>query len=122
MDYLTNLGFENVRNHEESLTKLLFDGLSEFKNLEILGPNYDNIKKRSPLVAFTIKGIHPHDIGGLLNEEGIAIRSGHHCALPIHERLNLPTGSARASFYIYNTPEEIEFFLEKLKKINSMFN
>ena len=111
VEYLAGLGMEEVRRHEEELTGLLLEGLKAREYVEIYGPREP--RKRGGVVAFNLRGIHPHDVATLLDQEGIAIRAGHHCAQPLHRLLGVPA-SCRASVYVYNTPEEIELFLAAL--------
>ncbi|MFH0737464.1 MAG: SufS family cysteine desulfurase [Candidatus Micrarchaeota archaeon] len=118
LDYLNALGMENVRKHEESLTGYMLDKLDSVEGLSILGPMDE--KKRVGLAAFAMDGIHPHDVSAMLAEDGICVRSGHHCAMPLHDRLGIPA-STRASVYIYNKKEEIDALAESLKKIRRTF-
>lgn len=115
LDYLNNLGMENVQSYEEELASYLYKRLGEVKGLEIIGP-----KKRAGLVSFTLGNAHPHDIAAMLDEDNIAVRSGHHCAMPLHEHLGIPA-STRASVYIYNTKDEIDRLAESLEKVRKVF-
>jgi cysteine desulfurase/selenocysteine lyase len=92
--------------------------MSEVEGLKILGPSAD---KRGGLVAFVLDDVHPHDIAAALDSMGIAIRAGHHCAQPLHERYRIPA-SARASFYLYNTQEEVDLLVAGLKKVVEYFS
>jgi cysteine desulfurase/selenocysteine lyase len=114
IDYLLNIGFQNIEKHEKKLLKTAFEGLSEIKNLRIHGPL--NLQKRTGLVSFSITNHHPHDIAYLLSRKGIAVRAGHHCAQPLMEKLG-ENASTRVSFYLYNTEEEVEIFVKELKEI-----
>lgn len=119
VDYLTGLGMENVFKHEKRLTEYTLSNLSHLSNLTIYGPK--NAEKKIGVVAFNLEGIHAHDLAQLLDEEGIAIRSGHHCAMPFHrERLHI-SASARASFYIYNDRDDIDKLVEGIKKAEKIF-
>ncbi len=118
MDYLKKLGMDNVRRYEESLTSYMLKRLAEIDGLEILGP--EDAKKRTGLAAFTMKGAHPHDVAAMLDEYSICVRSGHHCAMPLHEHLGIPA-STRASIYLYNKKEEIDRLVEALEKIGKVF-
>ena len=113
IDYLNSLGMENVQEHEKALTKAAMAKLQQVDELAIYGPE---AAKRGGLVSFNINGLHPHDISALLDAEGIAVRGGHHCAMPLASLLGL-TGSVRASFYIYNTIEEIDRFADALENV-----
>lgn len=116
--YLSNLGMENVREHEQEITSYALKTLSEIKGLSVVGPN--DAKKRGGVIAFTMKGIHPHDIAQVLDEDNICIRVGFHCAQPLHEFLDIgPT--ARASFYIYTTKKEIDALALGLEKVKKLF-
>jgi cysteine desulfurase/selenocysteine lyase len=113
VDYLKNIGMENVREYEHRLTAEALERLQEVKHIRIYGP--ENPRHRCGLIAFNLADIHPHDLATYLDKHGICVRAGHHCAMPIHTRLGIPA-TTRASFYIYNTPEEIEMLAEALKK------
>lgn len=114
VEYLVRLGMDEVRRHEEELTGLLLEGLRARDYVEVYGPH--DPQKRGGVVAFNLRGIHPHDVATLLDQEGIAIRAGHHCAQPLHRLLGI-SASCRASVYVYNTPEEIELFLAALDRV-----
>lgn len=117
VDYLNRLGMDRIHAYEKALTAYAVERLSEVPQLSLLGPEAD---KRSAVTAFTFAGIHPHDLAQLLDQQGIAIRAGHHCAMPLHEYLGLPA-SARASFYLYNTFSEIDALIEGLYKARKTF-
>ena len=118
IDYLNEIGISTIRRYEEELTSYLLSRLTEIETLTVYGPH--DMSKRGAAVAFGIKGIHPHDISTILDECGIAVRVGHHCTMPLHTRLNIPA-SIRASLYFYNTKEEIDYFIESLKKAVRIF-
>jgi len=119
IDYLNKIGMKNIRQHEKELTKYALDKISEIKGIKIYGPIDPEI--RGGLITFNLEGIHPHDVASLLDSEyGMAIRSGHHCAQPLTERLGT-YATCRASFYIYNTKEEIDVLIEGLKKVKTIF-
>jgi cysteine desulfurase/selenocysteine lyase len=118
IDYLSSLGMQNVRQHEVELTTYGLEMLGKIKGIRILGPM--DPKKRGGLIAFTIPEAHPHDIAAILDAEGIAIRSGHNCAQPLMERCGIPA-TARASFYVYNSPEDIDRLVKGLKKVQEVF-
>jgi cysteine desulfurase / selenocysteine lyase len=117
--YLDEIGLDEVRPYEESLISYMLKCLGEIEGLAILGPL--SAKKRGALVAFTLDGVHPHDVAAILSEDGICVRSGHHCAMPLHERLSIPA-STRASVYIYNTKDEIDALVESLRKARKIFS
>ncbi len=117
IDYLNKVGMKNIENHEKKLVKYAYEKLNEMKEIEVYGPSAE---KRSDLVAFNVKGVHAHDTAQILDGEGIAIRAGHHCAMPLHSVLGI-AASARASFYFYNTKEEIDKLAEGIKKVIKVF-
>ncbi|MGK7874530.1 MAG: SufS family cysteine desulfurase [Xenococcaceae cyanobacterium] len=122
VDYLTNLGMDNIHAYEEKLTAYLFEKLEQISNLRIYGPKpTEDGKRRAALAAFNIEGIHASDLSTLLDHEGVAIRSGHHCTQPLH-RIFGASGSARASLYFYNTREEIDAFIVALKDTIDFFS
>jgi len=119
IDYLNKLGMKNIRKHEMELTKYAIDKISEIEGIKIYGPTDPEI--RGGLITFNLEGIHPHDVASLLDSEyGVAIRSGHHCAQPLTERLGT-YATCRASFYIYNTKAEIDVLVKGLKKVKQIF-
>ena len=103
--YLKTIGMENVREHEKNLVKHALDKFSELNNVTLYGP--EDPESRAGIITFNVDGLTSNDVGILLNEEGIAVRSGRHCAHPLHDRLGIPS-TVRMSFYIYNTFEEID--------------
>ncbi len=121
VDYLNSIGMDKIHAYEEELTAYLFKKLETIPNLRIYGnkPNSDG-KGRAALAAFNVPGIHASDLATLLDHDGIAIRSGHHCTQPLHRILNA-SGSARASLYFYNTREEIDAFVAALKSTIDFF-
>lgn len=111
IDYLEDLGFDEIERHEYELTKHCLEGLMKLPYVHILGSK--DPEEKVGVIAFTIGGVHPHDVATILDSYGIAIRSGHHCAQPLGHHLHVEA-SNRASFYIYNTIEEVDYFLDKL--------
>ncbi|EAZ89385.1 SufS family cysteine desulfurase [Crocosphaera chwakensis] len=121
VDYLTDIGMDKIHAYEEELTSYLFRKLAEVPNLKVYGPQPTKEGKgRAALAAFNIEGIHGSDLSTLLDHEGVAIRSGHHCTQPLH-RLFDASGSARVSLYFYNTYEEIDQFVMVLKETIDFF-
>mgnify|MGYP001570333679 FL=1 len=118
-EYMQNIGMEHVRLHEKDLLQYAREKLSAIPGMKILGP--DDVEKRSGVVSFTIDGIHPHDIGSFLNEQGIMIRAGDHCAKPLHKKLKI-SASCRMSFHIYNAREDIDTAAEALERLTKLFN
>lgn len=117
VDYLNELGMHNVRRHEIELTTYAFDRLSQVEGIRIYGPH--DPTARGGAVAFTLGDIHPHDIAAVLDSEGICVRAGHHCAMPLHDKLGLQA-TARASFYVYNLPQEVDRLAEGLDKAREL--
>ena len=117
IDYLNRIGMEKINEHEQEIVRYAIDKLSEIDGIEIYGPIGDS---RGGLISFNLKGIHAHDVAGLLNDDGIAIRGGHHCAMPLMSVLGI-NGSARASFYIYNTIEEVDVLRKSLERVKKFF-
>jgi len=117
VDYLSQLGMDNVHRHEQILTEYALERLSEVPGLTLYGPSSS---QKGAVAAFTIDGIHAHDLAQLLDTEGVAVRAGHHCAMPLHGLLNV-SATARASFYLYNTPEEVDKLIEAIYKARSVF-
>jgi cysteine desulfurase / selenocysteine lyase len=115
-DYLDELGMENVREHERTLGEYAYRRLSELEGITIYGPSRD----RTGLVSFSLPEVHPHDLSQLLDGRGIAIRSGHHCAQPLMRRLGV-AATARASFYVYNTREEVDALVAALGEAREFF-
>jgi cysteine desulfurase/selenocysteine lyase len=118
IDYLSNIGMDVIRQHEIDLTSYALDKLSQVKGLHIYGTK--DISKRGGVISFNFADVHPHDVAQIIDEEGIAIRSGHHCAQVLMERLNV-AATSRASFYIYNTKEEIDTLINSLNKVARIF-
>jgi cysteine desulfurase/selenocysteine lyase len=116
VDYLDELGMQNVREHERRLGEYAYRRLAEIEGITIYGPEKD----RTGLVSFSLPDVHPHDLSQLLDEEGVAIRSGHHCAQPLMRRLGV-VATARASFYLYNTEQEVDALVEALQRAREFF-
>lgn len=116
-DYLSSIGMDAIAAHEHELTAYAWEQLLELPDLEIYGPDVD---ERSGVIAFNIGDIHPHDVASLLDEHNIAVRAGHHCTQPLHARLDL-TASVRASFYIYNSKEDVDRLIDGLRYVRSVF-
>jgi cysteine desulfurase / selenocysteine lyase len=116
VDYLGDLEMNNVREHERRLGEYAYQRLLEIEGITVYGPKQD----RTGLVSFSLPDVHPHDLSQLLDEDGIAIRSGHHCAQPLMRRLGV-AATARASFYLYNTEEEVDALVEALVRAREFF-
>ena len=118
-DYLTAVGMEAVEAHERALTAYALEAIREVKGLRLIGP--DSLEQRGSTVSFTLEGIHPHDVGQILDDNfGIAVRVGHHCARPLHLRFGIPA-TTRASFYLYNTTSEIDALVRGLHHVQKVF-
>ena len=118
IDYLERIGMDKVQEHEMELTKYALDKLSQIKGIKLYGTN--EITKRGGVISFNLGDIHPHDLATIIDEDGIAIRSGHHCAQVLMERLDV-AATSRASFYIYNTKEEVDVFIKSLYRAKELF-
>lgn len=117
IDYLNNIGLDSIAQHEHELVEYAFGKLAPIPGLTIYGPGANH---RGGVVSFTLEGVHPHDISQVLDQFGIAIRAGHHCAMPLHDKYQL-SATARASFYLYNTIEEIDKLAEAIYKVKDIF-
>ncbi|EAC4316503.1 cysteine desulfurase [Listeria monocytogenes] len=118
IDYLAKVGLANIHAHEQALASYAIEEMSKIEGITIYGPK--DASKRCGLVTFNLEGAHPHDIATILDEDGIAIRAGHHCAQPLMKWLDV-SSTARASFYIYNTKEEIDALIDGLKLTKEYF-
>ncbi len=117
IDYLTKTGMDNIHNHERDIIRYALDRLQEVPGLTVYGPTAE---QKGAVAAFTVEGIHAHDIAQLLDSEGIAVRAGHHCAMPLHEHLHV-NATARASFYLYNTTAEVDALITALHNARKTF-
>jgi cysteine desulfurase/selenocysteine lyase len=118
LDYLEKLGMENIRAHEKELTAYALEKLNQRNDLTLYGPK--NLAERGGVISFNHKIVHAHDVGTILGEEGIAIRVGHHCAQPLMKALGV-SSTARASFYIYNTKDDVDAFVKSLDQVSRVF-
>ena len=117
VDYLTSLGMDAIAAHEHELTEYALERLEEVPGVRVFGPGAQN---KGGVAAFTLEGVHPHDVAQILDQDGIAVRAGHHCAQPLHEKFGLPATS-RASFYLYNTKEEVDLLVNGIYKVKELF-
>ena len=117
VDYLTQVGMKDIAAHEHEITEYALDRLEEIPGVKLFGPSAD---KKGGVAAFTLEGVHPHDVAQILDQDGIAVRAGHHCAQPLHEKFGIPATS-RASFYLYSTKEEVDMLVKGLYKVKEMF-
>ncbi|MGE5138159.1 MAG: aminotransferase class V-fold PLP-dependent enzyme, partial [Rudaea sp.] len=118
IDYLNALAMANVRAHEKQITAYALDKIGSVPGVHIVGPM--NADERGGVIAFDFEGVHPHDVATILDSEGICVRAGYHCAMPLHEQFGL-AATTRASFYVYTTPEEIDKLVETLHKVRAVF-
>lgn len=116
--FLSEIGMDNISRHEHEITKYALEKLSKIKGLDIYGPRTP--ESRGAAVNFAVKGIHPHDLGQVLDDHGVCIRVGHHCAWPVHRELNAQS-TARASFYLYNTIDEVDRLVEAIEAAKKFF-
>lgn len=117
VDYLNQIGMETVAAYEHEIIAYALDRLSEVNGVQVLGPAAD---KKGAVAAFTLTDIHPHDVAQILDTVGIAVRAGHHCAMPLHDKFKLPA-TTRASFYIYNTRQDVDQLAAGLEKVKKVF-
>jgi cysteine desulfurase / selenocysteine lyase len=118
VDYLTALGMDRIHAHEQALTAQLLAGLADRPWIRVLGPTM--LDSRGGAVAFVVDGVHAHDVGQILDDQGVAVRVGHHCAWPLHRRMGV-TASVRASVAVYNTPAEVDALLASLDRVPAVF-
>ena len=118
LNYLTKIGMGKIHAHEEILVERALIGLQNISGVEIIGSK--SSRNRGSAISFTIEGVHPHDVGQVLDDLGIAVRTGHHCAWPLMQELKL-NATTRASFYLYNTPEEVDVFLDGINQVKKFF-
>jgi len=117
LDYVSSIGLENIAAYEKELLDYATAAVSQYQELRIIG----TAKNKSSVLSFVLNGIHPHDVGTMLDRDGIAIRTGHHCTEPVMHRFNIPATS-RASFAFYNTKQEIDKLAESIGKVIKMFS
>lgn len=118
IDYLNQIGMHNIAQHEKNLTSYLLKGITSISGVEVIGPV--DMKDRGGVVSFAVDGVHPHDVGQVLDQYGIAVRTGHHCAWPLMRKLNL-VGTTRASLYLYNSKSDVDSLLESIEKVKRYF-
>jgi len=117
IDFLQSVGMEKIALHEQQIVAYALERLEEVPGVKVFGPAAEY---RGGVTAFTLTGIHPHDISQILDEQGIAIRAGHHCAQPLHDKFGIPA-TARASFYLYNTNDEVDKLVEAIYEVKHIF-
>jgi cysteine desulfurase/selenocysteine lyase len=117
LDYVDGLGRDKIAAHEREIITYALKRLDEVPGVKVIGPDASH---KGGVAAFTLDGIHPHDIAQVLDQDGIAVRAGHHCAMPLHDKFNIPA-TTRASFYLYNTANEVDLLIEGLYKVKRYF-
>lgn len=117
VDYLTGIGLEAIHAHEQALTAYALERLDEVPGVAVYGPPAE---KKGGVIAFTFDGVHPHDVAQVLDRHGVAVRAGHHCAMPLHDKLGL-VATTRASVYLYNMVEDVDRLVEGLYRVKEMF-
>jgi cysteine desulfurase/selenocysteine lyase len=118
VDFLAKIGMTIIAQHEQELIAYAVERLEEIQGVTVLGPEP---ARRGGVASFTLKGIHPHDVAQILDQDGIAVRAGHHCAMPLHDILGIPA-STRASFYLYNTTRDVDALIEAIYKVKKVFH
>jgi len=118
VDYLSEIGMDRVAAHDRDLVGYTLERLAERPWVRVLGPT--DPQRRVGAVAFVVDGVHPHDVGQILDDSGVAVRTGHHCAWPLHRALRVPA-STRVSFQVYTTREEIDAFITALDRVPEIF-
>ena len=118
MDYLSAIGMDKIAAHEHAITEYAVKRLLEVPSLRIIGPS--TAEERGATISFTLGDIHPHDVGQVLDEQGIAVRVGHHCARPVCLRYGIPA-TTRASFYLYSTQSEVDALVDGLEHVRNFF-
>lgn len=117
VDYLTSVGMDAIAAHENEITEYALERLEEVPGVKLFGPGAQD---KGGVAAFTLEGVHPHDVAQILDRDGVAVRAGHHCAQPLHEKFGI-LATSRASFYLYNTKEEVDKLIEGIYKVKEIF-
>jgi cysteine desulfurase/selenocysteine lyase len=117
IDYLKHVGLDAIANHEHVIVGYAIERLEEIPGVKVYGPDAEF---RGGVTSFTLDGVHAHDVAQILDSDGIAVRAGHHCAMPLHDKLNIPA-STRASYYLYNSIDEIDMLVESIYKVKKIF-
>jgi cysteine desulfurase / selenocysteine lyase len=117
-DYLSAIGMDKIRAHELDLLTYATDELNKLSDVTLYGPS--DLKRRSGVVSFTLAGVHPHDIATILDQSGVCVRAGHHCAQPLMRRMNVPA-TARASMYVYSTRDDVDALIEGIERVKEVF-
>jgi cysteine desulfurase/selenocysteine lyase len=117
LDYVARVGMDKIESHEQEIITYALERLVEIPGVRVLGPE---AKYKGAVAAFIVDGIHPHDVAQVLDEAGIAVRAGHHCAMPLHEKFNIPA-TTRASFYLYNSLKEVDLLIDGIYMVKKYF-
>lgn len=117
VDFLQEVGMDWIHTHEQEITAYALERLSEVPGLKVFGPE---VRYKGGVISFTMQGVHPHDVAQILDREGVAVRAGHHCAMPLHDKFHIPA-TTRASFYLYSSKEEVDKLVAGLEKVLSLF-
>jgi cysteine desulfurase/selenocysteine lyase len=117
LDYVGNVGMDRIEAHEREIIRYALERLEEVPEVHVFGPNASH---KGGVAAFTFDGVHPHDVAQVLDRSGIAVRAGHHCAMPLHEKFNIPA-TTRASFYLYNKMEDVDKLIDGLYQVKEFF-
>jgi cysteine desulfurase/selenocysteine lyase len=117
VDYLNNIGLDDIAHQEHIIISYALERLEEIPGIKVYGPEAE---QKGGVASFTLEGVHPHDVSQILDRDGVAVRAGHHCAMPLHMKLNL-TATTRASFYLYNTIEEVDRLVDAIYKVKKIF-
>jgi cysteine desulfurase/selenocysteine lyase len=116
VDYLESVGMDRIAAHEHDLLTYATEAFTQLKGVRIVG----TARNKAAVLSFTLQGVHPHDVGTILNEDGVAVRTGHHCAQPVMRRFGIPA-TARASFYLYNTFAEVDALVAGIRRVQKIF-
>lgn len=117
VDYLQNVGLELIHQHEQNIIAYTLERLEEIPGVTVFGPE---AKEKGGVASFVLKGVHAHDVAQILDQDGVAVRAGHHCAMPLHDKFDVPA-TARASFYLYNTVSEVDKLVNAIYKVKKIF-
>ena len=117
VDYLSGVGMEQIAQHEQEIVRYGVERLGYVPGLKVYGTDMEN---KGAVFSFTMNGVHPHDVAQVLDDMGIAVRAGHHCAMPLHQKYGLPA-TTRASFYLYNSPDDVDHLVQALLRVNQLF-
>jgi cysteine desulfurase/selenocysteine lyase len=118
LEYLRQAGLSNIHQHEQEIVRYAVEEMKRVQGVTLYGTS--DFASRGGVVSFNVDGVHPHDVGSILDEEGIAVRAGHHCCEPFMRKLDI-SGTVRASFYLYNGPEDVDALIRGIKRVKEIF-